>query len=160
MRLTKKNPRQVALTSRYCRIFRAPAAQVKVLQMYIMQCRIFRAQTTQSKFYKCLFTVTDVIQCRFSGIRPPKPSSIQRFSWLVVMQCRIFRAQTTQSKLTVEPYHNRIQTVEHILQHCPLFHLLRTLIWPYPTPIHTKLFGSLRKLRKTARFINASGLNI
>ncbi|KAK7100610.1 hypothetical protein V1264_023530 [Littorina saxatilis] len=50
------------------------------------------------------------------------------------------------------------QTAEHILQRCPLLDEERKEVWPSPTPLHTKLYGSRQELEKTTTFITSAGL--
>ena len=45
------------------------------------------------------------------------------------------------------------QTVEHLLQNCPLHQNLRAEIWPEDTPLREKLYGPLESLRRTAAFV-------
>ena len=54
------------------------------------------------------------------------------------------------------------QTVEHVLQSCPLQEELRQKYWPGPTPVSVsrKLSGSLEDLRTTTAFIEDSSLVI
>ncbi|KAK7092453.1 hypothetical protein V1264_008193 [Littorina saxatilis] len=49
------------------------------------------------------------------------------------------------------------QTAEHILQRCPLLDEERKEVWPSPTPLQTKLYGSRQELEKTT-FITSAGL--
>ena len=51
------------------------------------------------------------------------------------------------------------QTVEHILQLCPIYHQLRQDLWPVSPPLEEKLFGDLLSLPKTVDFIAATNLN-
>ena len=53
-----------------------------------------------------------------------------------------------------------IQTVEHILQDCPVFTQLRGETWCGGMEIHTKLWGQAAELRKTAEFVRQTGLRI
>ncbi|KAK7092498.1 hypothetical protein V1264_008235 [Littorina saxatilis] len=50
------------------------------------------------------------------------------------------------------------QTAEHILQRCPLLDEERKEVWPSPTPLQTKLYGSRQELEKTTTFITSAGL--
>ncbi|KAK7093828.1 hypothetical protein V1264_007517 [Littorina saxatilis] len=50
------------------------------------------------------------------------------------------------------------QTAEHILQRCPLLDKERKEVWPSPTPLQTKLYGSRQELEKTTTFITSAGL--
>ena len=52
------------------------------------------------------------------------------------------------------------QTVEHVLQHCPLYHTLRTNYWPTPTSLEEKLYGDDSSLSGTAGFIGACGVDV
>ena len=51
------------------------------------------------------------------------------------------------------------QTVDHILQLCPIYHQLRQDLWPVSPPLEEKLFGDLLSLQKTVDFIAATNLN-
>ena len=53
-----------------------------------------------------------------------------------------------------------IQSPEHVLQTCPLHDQLRRDLWPHPTDLNTKLWGTLEDLRRTARFTTASGIEV
>ena len=50
------------------------------------------------------------------------------------------------------------QTREHVLQACPLLAQLRNQIWPEPTPLTAKLWGTSKDLRRTSQFMASSGL--
>ncbi|KAK7111900.1 hypothetical protein V1264_011453 [Littorina saxatilis] len=50
------------------------------------------------------------------------------------------------------------QTAEHMLQRCPLPDEERKEVWPSPTPLQTKLYGSRQELEKTTTFITSAGL--
>ncbi|KAK7096001.1 hypothetical protein V1264_005349 [Littorina saxatilis] len=50
------------------------------------------------------------------------------------------------------------QTAEHILQRCLLLDDERKEVWPSPTPLQTKLYGSRQELEKTTTFITSAGL--
>ncbi|KAK7087637.1 hypothetical protein V1264_021661 [Littorina saxatilis] len=50
------------------------------------------------------------------------------------------------------------QTAEHILQRCPSLDEERKEVWPSPTPLQTKLYGSRQELEKTTTFITSAGL--
>ena len=52
------------------------------------------------------------------------------------------------------------QTPEHILQECPLHSSLRVQIWPEDRGAGTKLWGAESDLRKTARFLEETGLTV
>jgi len=52
------------------------------------------------------------------------------------------------------------QTATHILQTCKLYKEMRFAFWPQPTPEAQKLYGCLADLRRTAAFINETGLTI
>ena len=49
------------------------------------------------------------------------------------------------------------QTTEHLLHFCPNHESLRKQIWPDPTPMSQKLYGSLEDLQRTATFVVKSG---
>ena len=51
------------------------------------------------------------------------------------------------------------QTVDHILQLCPIYNQLRQDLWPVSPPLEEKLFGDLLSLQKTVDFIAATNLN-
>ena len=52
------------------------------------------------------------------------------------------------------------QTTEHLLQSCPQHGALRDRIWPTPTRVAQKLYGSLEDLRRTSTFIVETGVPI
>ena len=53
------------------------------------------------------------------------------------------------------------QTADHILQTCPTYAAAaRDNIWPSPTRLEKKLYGSLGELQATAAFIRETGLDI
>ena len=52
------------------------------------------------------------------------------------------------------------QTTEHFLLFCPNHESLRKQIWPDPTPMSQKLYGSLEDLQRTATFVVKSGETI
>ena len=52
------------------------------------------------------------------------------------------------------------QTVDHVLQLCPIYDHLRQGFWPESPPAKEKLFGDLLSLQKTVDFIAATDLNI
>ena len=51
-------------------------------------------------------------------------------------------------------------TSEHILQSCPMYTAVRNNTWPSPTLLEKKLYGALEDLRRTANFIQETGLDI
>ena len=51
-------------------------------------------------------------------------------------------------------------TAEHILQSCPSYTAVRSNVWPSPTALETKLYGTLEDLQRTANFIRDTGLII
>ena len=52
------------------------------------------------------------------------------------------------------------ETPEHVLQHCHLYHRQRLKVWPEPTEIQTKIYGSKRDLENTTKFIEEIGLTV
>ena len=50
------------------------------------------------------------------------------------------------------------QTTEHVLQRCNSHQQERIAQWPLATPLHQKLYGGLKDLKKTTNFITAAGL--
>ena len=50
------------------------------------------------------------------------------------------------------------QTTEHVLQRCYRHQPERIAQWPSATPLHQKLYGGLKTLKKTSNFITAAGL--
>ena len=52
------------------------------------------------------------------------------------------------------------QTIEHLLQTCPLFELLRKGMWPNHTPLTSKLFGSLEDLQHSVTCIEKTGISM
>ncbi|KAK7106617.1 hypothetical protein V1264_017848 [Littorina saxatilis] len=52
------------------------------------------------------------------------------------------------------------QDTHHILQDCGNFQLLRRKMWPEPTPIQDKLYGTAASLQMTTTFLNWTGLHV
>ena len=50
------------------------------------------------------------------------------------------------------------QTVEHVLQRCPLYEATREDVWPVSTSLTTKLYGCKQDLEKTTSFISRAAL--
>ena len=50
------------------------------------------------------------------------------------------------------------QTVEHVLQRCPLYEATREDVWPVSTSLTTKLYGCKQELEKTTSFISRAVL--
>ena len=50
------------------------------------------------------------------------------------------------------------QTVEHVLQRCPLYEATREDVWPVSTSLTTKLYGCRQELEKTTSFISRAAL--
>ena len=50
------------------------------------------------------------------------------------------------------------QTVEHVLQRCPLYEATREDVWPVSTSLTTKLYGCNQELEKTTSFISRAAL--
>ena len=48
----------------------------------------------------------------------------------------------------------------HLLQDCPLQDIPRLAVWPEETPLREKLYGDLVVLRKTASFVQATGMDV
>ena len=49
---------------------------------------------------------------------------------------------------------------DHILQTCPNYNDLRARTWPTDATLQTKLYGSPEDLRKTAAFVQETGVDI
>ena len=62
-------------------------------------------------------------------------------------------------RLASVPYNMGQQTADHMLQTCPTYAASRD-IWPSPTSLEKKLYGSLGDLRATVAFIRGTGLDI
>ena len=52
------------------------------------------------------------------------------------------------------------ETVEHVLQDCQLLRTLRDEMWPQPTSVQGKLYGSVGQLRQTALYISRADLQV
>ena len=52
------------------------------------------------------------------------------------------------------------ETPEHVLQVCPKYNSQRTEVWPQPTDLSQKLFGTRGDLENTASFIEKTRLTI
>ncbi len=52
------------------------------------------------------------------------------------------------------------QTPEHILQYCPHQETIRQNFWPSETSLGSKLWGPADELKRTAEFLEATGLRI
>ena len=50
------------------------------------------------------------------------------------------------------------QTMEHVLQRCPLYEVTREDVWPVSTSLTTKLYGCKQELEKTTSFISRAAL--
>ena len=50
------------------------------------------------------------------------------------------------------------QTMEHVLQRCPLYEAIREDVWPVSTSLTTKLYGCKQELEKTTSFISRAVL--
>ncbi|GFN81730.1 hypothetical protein PoB_000823600 [Plakobranchus ocellatus] len=57
-------------------------------------------------------------------------------------------------------YRQGPQSAEHILQTCPNLASLRLLLWPEPTTLTEKLYGTTRDLTQTAEIAKATGLQM
>ena len=88
-------------------------------------------------------------------------------------QVSIFRLRTGHNRLRNHLFHKLkigdtdqcccrtgSQTTEHFLLFCPNHESLRKQIWPDPTPMSQKLYGSLEDLQRTATFVVRSGETI
>ena len=88
-------------------------------------------------------------------------------------QVAIFRLRTGHNRLNHHLFHKfRIgqsdqcpcqtgsMTTEHLLQDCPLYEALRRQTWTEETPLRRKLFGALGDLRRTATFVQETGVSI
>ena len=49
---------------------------------------------------------------------------------------------------------------EHLLQHCQLHDAMRQDLWSEPIPLRVKLYGNLEELRRTAAFVQATGISV
>jgi len=88
-------------------------------------------------------------------------------------QVTIFRLRTGHNRLN-KHLHTKLKVVpspmcscgeaeqdtHHILQECGNFRRLRGRLWPEPTPIEEKLYGTVASLQTTAIFIAETGLNV
>ena len=84
----------------------------------------------------------------------------------------LFRLRTGHNRLNAHMYKFKvgesemcpcnadIMTAEHLLQHCPLHDAMRRDMWPEPTLLRDKLYGSLEELRRTSAFVRATGISI
>jgi hypothetical protein len=45
------------------------------------------------------------------------------------------------------------QSVEHVLQECPLYYQLRGMYWPNGSALHSKPYGARKVHQKTVEFI-------
>jgi ribonuclease HI len=52
------------------------------------------------------------------------------------------------------------QTTEHVLQRCMRYNQQRTETWPSAVPLNRKLHGDVEDLKKTAKFIEETGLTV
>ena len=52
------------------------------------------------------------------------------------------------------------QTIEHVLQRCPLHKATRGNVWPVSTTMTIKLHGCKQELEKTTSFISRAALNV
>lgn len=83
----------------------------------------------------------------------------------------IFRLRTGHNRLN-KHLHSKLKVVPspmcpcgeaeqdalHILQECGNFRLQREAIWPEPTPMEDKLYGTVESLQKTTAFLYQTGL--
>ncbi|KAK7090433.1 hypothetical protein V1264_010230 [Littorina saxatilis] len=88
-------------------------------------------------------------------------------------QVTIFRLRTGHNRLN-KHLHSKLKVVpspmcpcgeaeqdtHHILQDCGNFQLLRRKMWPEPTPIQDKLYGTAASLQMTTTFLNWTGLHV
>ena len=86
-------------------------------------------------------------------------------------QVTIFRLRTGHNRLN-KHLHSKLKVVPspmcpcgeaeqdalHILQECGNFRLQREAIWPEPTPMADKLYGTVESLQKTTAFLYQTGL--
>ena len=100
---------------------------------------------------------------------PPKPDSYHQLSRQA--QVVIFRLRTGHNRLN-KHLHRKLKIVPspmcscgeeeqdtaHILQDCRTLQMLRMEVWPEPTPLEQKLYGTVDDLQATAEFIKSSGL--
>ena len=81
-------------------------------------------------------------------------------------QVAIFRLRTNHNRLNAHLFKKfkigasplctcgvEEQTAEHVLQNCTLLEEARNRIWPEPTSLETKLYGTLEDLRSTTDFL-------
>jgi ribonuclease HI len=85
-------------------------------------------------------------------------------------QVIIFRLRTGHSRLKGHMHRMKLsasplchcgqetETVEHVLQSCPLYHPSRIKFWPDPTPLKDKISGALSNLQRTVSFVQSSGI--
>ncbi|BFZ11102.1 hypothetical protein BsWGS_14141 [Bradybaena similaris] len=52
------------------------------------------------------------------------------------------------------------QTVEHVLQVCPLYDHQRRTFWPSGLALHSKIYGTRMELLTTVEFIKSSRLTL
>ena len=52
------------------------------------------------------------------------------------------------------------ETVDHVLNECPLYIQKRTEIWPTPKTTAEKLYGSVQELRGTIAFLGGVGVAV
>ena len=74
------------------------------------------------------------------------------------MNAHMKRINLTQSDFC--PCGNAPMTPDHILQDCQNFIQVRRSLWPQQTPLRTKLFGDLRALQRTAKFVKEIKITI
>ena len=92
---------------------------------------------------------------------------------IMLYQKPIFRLRTGHNRLRNHLFHKLkagdtdqcrcrtgSQITEHFLLFCPNHESLRKQIWPDPTPMSQKLYGSLEDLQSTATFVVKSGETI
>ena len=100
-------------------------------------------------------------------------NSQQRKCQEITEAAQIFRLRTGHNRLNhhlhtkfgigqtgEHPCNMGQQTADHILQTCPTYAAARDNVWPPPTSLEKKLYGSLGDLRVTAAFIQETGLDI
>ena len=123
--------------STFCRWF------IKSVRM--MACVVCASHWEASHCIACITASTSMVRLEV-GLR----TGHNRLSYQLYSKLRI--GHTEQC-----PCCTGSQTTEHLLQSRPIYEPLRKGIWPDPTPVARKLYGSLGGLRRTATLIEETG---